>query len=136
MTRKMSCNGDAGRDDATAERRPRTPSRHHGGQDKGCLIPGGNPRGQLSFHLPLVRWLVVASTPPPLILLNPPAHHPSGCHPSRCHPSRCHPSRCHLCRRPPSQCCHRPSSVQIALLVPPSLPSPPLSTPRPLPDMI
>ena len=39
-TTNMSCNGDAGRD---AERRPQTPSRHHGGQDQGCLIPGGNP---------------------------------------------------------------------------------------------
>jgi hypothetical protein len=58
---KMSCNGDAGREDATAEQRPRTPSRHHGSRDQGCLIPGGNPRGQLSSHSPLVRWLVVAS---------------------------------------------------------------------------
>jgi hypothetical protein len=57
----MSCNGDAGREDATAEQRPRTPSRHHGSRDQGCLIPGGNPRGQLSSHSPLVRWLVVAS---------------------------------------------------------------------------
>ena len=97
MTAKI-CNVDAGCDYATAERRPQAPSRHHGGQDQGCLIPGGNPRGQLSSHSPLVRWLVVASMPLPLVLSNPPARHPS----------RCHPSRCHLCRRPPSQRCgHR-----------------------------
>jgi hypothetical protein len=95
---EMSCNGNAGCDDATAERQPRSPSQHHGGRDQGCLIPGGNPRGQLSSHSPLVRWLVVASTPPPLVLSNPPARHPS----------RCHPLRCHLCCRTPSQRCgHR-----------------------------
>jgi hypothetical protein len=33
--------------------------------------------------------------PPPLVLSNSPARHPS----------RFHPSRCHLCRRLPSQCC-------------------------------
>jgi hypothetical protein len=56
---KMSCNCDAGRDDATAERRPRTPSRHHGGQNQGCLIPGGNPQGQLSSHrLSFAGWLL------------------------------------------------------------------------------
>ena len=109
LTVATSPPGDEDGDEDVMQRRCR-PQRRNGGATTPNAIAASwrptsgwpNPRRKsaraISSHSPLVRWLVVASTPPPLVLLNPPARHPS----------RCHPSRCHLRCRPPSQRCgHR-----------------------------